>query len=66
MTVMYGLAEIRMEMSLLEIGVQLMILPTTSFCTMNVTPYWCFESSPYQILCPSDLGKAQDVLSIAF
>ena len=41
MTVMlYGLAEIRMEMSLLEIGVKLMILPTTSFRTMNATPYY--------------------------
>ena len=47
MTVMlYGLAEIRMEMSLLEMGVQLMILPTTSFRTMNVIQYWCFESCP--------------------
>ena len=28
-----------------------MILPTTSFRTMNATPYWRFESSPqYQIL----------------
>ena len=48
-----GLPEIQMEMSLLEMGVQLMILPTTSFLTMNVTPYRCFKSSPqYQILCP--------------
>ena len=43
MTVMlYGLAEILMEMSLLEIGVHLMILPTTSFRAMNATPWWCF------------------------
>ena len=53
-------------MSLLEMGVQLMILPTTSFRTDS-----CFESSSrYKVLCPSsvvssqnpsDLGKAQDV-----
>ena len=34
-----SLAEIRKEMSLLEMGVQLMILPTTSFRTMNATPF---------------------------
>ena len=46
-------AEIWMEMSLLEMGVQ---LPTTSFPTMNATTYWCFESSlQYQILCPSSV-----------
>ena len=45
MTVMlYDLAEIGMEMSLLEMGVQLMILRPTSFRTMNVTPCWCFKS----------------------
>ena len=38
MTVMlYGLAKILMEMSLLETGVQLMSLPTTSFRTKNAT-----------------------------
>ena len=37
------------------LAVQL-ILPTTSFCTVNATPYWCFESSPQnQILCPSSM-----------
>ena len=41
-----GLAEIQMEMNLLEMGVQLMILPAASFRTMNATPYQCFESSP--------------------
>ena len=46
-----GFAEIRMEVSLLEMGVQLMILPTTSFLTMNATPYRCFESSlQYQLV----------------
>ena len=46
-------AEIWMEMSLLEMGVQ---LPTTSFPTMNATTYWCFESSlQYQILCSSSV-----------
>ena len=36
MTVMlYGLAEIRMEIRLLEVVAQLMILRTTSFCTTN-------------------------------
>ena len=38
------LAEIHMEISLLEMGLQLMTLPTMFFCAMNVTPYWCFES----------------------
>ena len=78
MTVMlYGLTEIRMEMSLLEMGVQLIILPTTSFRTMNATPYWCFESSPqYQVTFPSSVvvspnpvnltSATQDVPSIAF
>ena len=33
-----GLAEIRMEVSLLKMKVQLIILPTTSFRTMNATP----------------------------
>ena len=57
MTVMScGLAKIWMEMSLLEMGVHLMILPTTSFRTMNATPYWCLESSPqYYILCSSSV-----------
>ena len=51
-----GLTEIRMEMSLLEMGVQLMILLTTSFHTMNATPYCCFKFSlQYQILCPSTM-----------
>ena len=52
MTVMLcGLAEIRMEMSLPDMRVQLMILPATSFRTMHATPHRCFESSPqYQIL----------------
>ena len=79
MTVMLcGLTEIRMERSLLEMGTQLMILPTTSFHTMNAALYCCSSSSPQvQLLClspvgsfskpsPSDLGKAQDVPSIAF
>ena len=45
--------EIWMEMSLLEMGVQVMILPTTCSRAMNAAPYWCFESSPqYLILCP--------------
>ena len=40
MTVMLcGLAEILMEMSLLEMGVQLMNLPTTSFRTVHATLY---------------------------
>ena len=44
MTVMlHGLAEIRTEMGLQETGVQLMVLPTTSFRSMTATPYWCFE-----------------------
>ena len=47
-----GLDEIRMEMSLMEMGAQL-ILPTTSFRTMNTTPYWCFKSPQYHILCSS-------------
>ena len=34
-----GLAEIQMKMSLLEVGVQLMLLPRASFRTMNATPY---------------------------
>ena len=56
MTVMLcGLAETWM-ISLLEMGLQLIVLPTTSFCTVNATPYWCFESSPQnQILCPSSM-----------
>ena len=38
MTVMLcGLAEIRMEMSLLEMGEQLVILPTTFLRTVNAT-----------------------------
>ena len=44
---MYGLAEIqivRIEMSLLEMGVQLKILSTFPFRTMTVTPYWCYVS----------------------
>ena len=32
---LYGLAEIRVEMSLLEMGVQLIMLPTSSFRKMN-------------------------------
>ena len=71
--ILYGLADIRMKMSLLEMGVQLMMLPTTSFRTMNVTPYWCFESSLVSCIrgsfskpCPSDLGKAHLVPQIAF
>ena len=51
-----GLAEIRMDVSLLEMAVQLMTQPLDSFRTMSATPYWCFESSPqYQILCPSSV-----------
>ena len=77
MTVMlYSLAEIRVEMTALEMGVQVMILPTTSFGTMNASPYWCFESSPavpvllslvrgsFSETCQSDLSKAQNVPSI--
>ena len=71
MTVMlHGLVEIRMEMSLLEMGVQLKILPTTSLRTKNATLYWCvrvFLQVPDLVSlirgssskrCPSDLGKA--------
>ena len=78
--VVYGLAQIQMLMSLPEMGVQLMILPTISFSTVNAIPYWTlvfqvFPAVPdlvslscgsFSILCPSDLGKAQDVPSIAF
>ena len=79
MTVMlYGLAEIRMEMSLLEMGEQLIILPTTSFRTINVTPMLVFRvfsvlpnlvshiRGSFSKPCPSDLGKAQDAPSTAF
>ena len=53
-----GLAEIHMEMSLLEMGEQLMILPTTSFRTTNATQYWCLESSPqYQVLCTKQFAN---------
>ena len=51
MTVMVcGLAEIRMEMNLLEMGVQLVILPTTCFRTTNATSYWYFTSSPQRVI----------------
>ena len=78
MTVMLScIAEIRIEMSLLEVGVQLMILPST----YNFFPYSechpmlvfrVFSAVPglvslirgsFSKLCPSDLGKAQDVPS---
>ena len=53
MVVLRGLPEIRVETSLLERGVQLMTLPTTSFRTTNATPSCRFESSlQCQILCP--------------
>ena len=57
MTVMLcGLTEIQIEVSLPEMGVQQITLPTTSFRMMNSTPYWCFQSPPqYQILCPSSV-----------
>ena len=70
---MCGLDEIQMEMSLLEMEVKLMIIPTISFRTMNATQYWCLKSSPavqhlvslirgsFSKRCPSDLGKAQGV-----
>ena len=47
------LAEVRMEKSLLETGVQLMIFLTTSFRTMNATPSGCFQTfSTVQDLVP--------------
>ena len=62
-----GLADIPMEMNLLVMGLQLMILPTTSFCTMNATPYRCFESSPqYQILCPSSVVVSPNPVHLTF
>ena len=46
----------RMEMSLLDTGVQLMTHPETSFLTMNATPFRCCFSSPENhILCPSSV-----------
>ena len=67
-----GLAEIRMEMSLLEMGVQLMILPT--FFPYNechpTLVFRVFSAEPdlvslihgsFSKTCPSDLGKVQDV-----
>ena len=78
MTVMlYGLADIRMELSLLEMGVQLMILPTTTFCTMNATSYrfQIFSAVPhlvslFVVVSPKPVhltsAKLQDVQSIAF
>ena len=80
MTVMLcGLAEIRMDMSLLEMGVQLMILPATSFRTMNwrhpILVFRVFSAVPdlasfifgaFSKPCPSDIGKAHNVSSIAF
>ena len=35
--------ETRMETNVLEMGVQLMILPTTSFRTVNASPYECLS-----------------------
>ena len=46
-----GLAKIRMAMSLLEIGVQLMILATASFHTMNAFQYWSLKSSLQERSC---------------
>ena len=77
MTVMlYGLAEIRVELSLLEMGVQLMILPTTSFHTMHpILVFQDFSVVPglvshihdnFSKPCPSDLSKALNVPLIAF
>ena len=69
-----GLAEIRMEMNLLEMGVQLMILPT--FFPYNechpTLVFRVFSAEPdlvslirgsFSKPCPSDLSNAQDVLS---
>ena len=37
-------------------GVHLMTLPTTSFRTMNATPFCCFKSSPAcHVLCPASV-----------
>ena len=38
MVMVWGFTEIQIKISLLEIGVQLMTLPVTSFQMMNVTP----------------------------
>ena len=78
MTVMLsGLAVIRIEMSLLEMGVHLMILYSTSFRTMNATLILMFPviaagpdlvsliRGSFSKPCSSDLGKAQNVPSIA-
>ena len=78
MTVMlYDLAEIGMEMSLLEMGVQLMTTynfflynechPTLVFRVFSVIPEVVSRiCDSFTKPCPSDLGEAQDVLSIAF
>ena len=43
-----------MEISLLEIGVQLITAVDIFFFTTNTTPFWCLDSSPlYPSLCPS-------------
>ena len=78
MTVMlYDLAEIGMEMSLLEMGVQLMT--TYNFFLYNechpLLAFQVFFVGPdlvshirdsFSKPCPSDLGKAKDVPSTAF
>ncbi|KAH3872993.1 hypothetical protein DPMN_036217 [Dreissena polymorpha] len=54
MVMLWGLDEIRIEMRLLEIGMQLMTLLTTFFLTMKETPWRCFEFSPQNhLLWPS-------------
>ncbi|KAH3806690.1 hypothetical protein DPMN_135014 [Dreissena polymorpha] len=45
-----------MELSLLETGVKLMKLLTTSFLSTKATPWRFIESSPFNhILCPSSV-----------
>ncbi|KAH3720113.1 hypothetical protein DPMN_063006 [Dreissena polymorpha] len=44
-------------MSLLETGLELMTLLTTSFLTIKANPWRCIESSPLNhILSPSSVG----------
>ena len=78
MTVMLcGLAEIRMEMSVLEMGVQLMTYndffphddchPILMFRVFTAVPdLVSFIRGSFSKPCPSDLGKAQDILPKAF
>ena len=75
--ILYGLAEIRMEMSVLEMGVQLMTYndffphddchPILVFRVFTAVPdLVSLIRGSFSKPCPSDLGNAQDVPSIAF